>query len=250
MVSRVDSPPAPVLECGYEPIADSKQRWKVASMIYHGVLIGVIVVAILTLGMVQAGIVDVGDSDDKDDWVEVCSQIINAAFTWLAVTNQPFYIYRFVMTTIVLKASGGDQNVGMESDIRAVGYLSRVFPHVFVSKRAIACEINAELDEIQTLSDESNIREVVDFVFFRNDVKYLQNTFSILNCGCVFQYVMSGYMWGYDESSRPGFALPVLLRQRFSAISLASIGSTNSKRSAKVDNSDLLRLPMSCQVLN
>ncbi|KAG3096683.1 hypothetical protein PI124_g15778 [Phytophthora idaei] len=61
-------------------------------MIYHGVLITVIVVALVILAVVQTEIVDVGDSDDTDDWVEVSSQIINGVFTWSAITNQPFYI--------------------------------------------------------------------------------------------------------------------------------------------------------------
>ncbi|KAF1794608.1 Protein of unknown function DUF2985 [Phytophthora cactorum] len=87
MPAQVDSPP--VLECAYEHIDDSKRHWKAASMIYHGVLITVIVVALVILAVVQTEIVDVGDSDDKDDWVEVSSQIINGVFTWLAIpTNR------------------------------------------------------------------------------------------------------------------------------------------------------------------
>ncbi|KAG6953543.1 hypothetical protein JG688_00012777 [Phytophthora aleatoria] len=203
MPAQVDSPP--VLECAYEHIDDSKRHWKAASMIYHGVLITVIVVALVILAVVQTEIVDVGDSDDKDDWVEVSSQIINGVFTWLAITNQSFYIYRFVMTTIVLKASAGHQNEGIES--------------VFVSKSATCatCEINAsraeaqERGEIQNSLAENEIEEIGDFIFLRDDVKYLRNTLSILNCGSLFQYVLSGYMWSYDESSRPGFAIPVLL---------------------------------------
>ncbi|KAG3074316.1 hypothetical protein PC121_g8402 [Phytophthora cactorum] len=188
-------------------------------MIYHGVLITVIVVALVILAVVQTEIVDVGDSDDKDDWVEVSSQIINGVFTWLAITNQPFYIYRFVMTTIVLKASAGHQNEGIESGTRSAGYLSKPFPQVFVSKSATCatCEINAsraeaqERGEIQNSLAENEIEEIGDFIFLRDDVKYLRNTLSILNCGSLFQYVLTGYMWSYDESSRPGFAIPVLL---------------------------------------
>ncbi|KUF78171.1 hypothetical protein AM587_10004193 [Phytophthora nicotianae] len=216
MVAQVDSPATPVLESTYQHIGDSKRHWKITSMVYHGVLIAVIVAAIVILVMVQTEVVDVGDSEDTDDWVEVSSQIINGVFTWLAVTNQPLYVYRFVMTTVALKASTGQQNEKMEVT-RAAGHLSKIFPHIFVSKSGICCETSAmasqaqERGEVQDSSDENEVLEVGNFIFFRTDVRYLRNTLGILNCGCLIQYVMSGYMWGYDESSRPAFALPVLL---------------------------------------
>ncbi|POM76640.1 Hypothetical protein PHPALM_6099 [Phytophthora palmivora] len=213
MLAQDDSAATPVLE--REHIDDTKRHWKLASVIYHAVLVGVVIAALVILIMVQAEIVDVGDSDDQDDWVEISSQIINGVFAWMSITNQPFYIQRLVLVTRVLKAA-----TNQEAGIRAAHYLSKCFPHVFSDKSAIPNNIVNDVEARDNNNipvtygnslDENEVGDIGNIIFLFNDVKYLRNTFLILNCGCLFQYIMSGYMWGYDESSRPGFVLPVLL---------------------------------------
>ncbi|OWY91877.1 hypothetical protein PHMEG_00039354, partial [Phytophthora megakarya] len=124
-------------------------------------------------------------------------------------------IHRLVLISRVL-------NTGRKQElrVRAARNLNKYFPSVFSDKNAIhsgnvnAFEDNATDNNRNTFMNslaENEVGDIENIVFFFKDAKHLSNTYIILNVGCLFQYVMSGYMWGYDESSRPGFVLPALL---------------------------------------
>ncbi|OWY97403.1 hypothetical protein PHMEG_00032072, partial [Phytophthora megakarya] len=51
------------------------------------------------------------------------------------------------------------------------------------------------------------------YLFLRDDVEYLQKSLIIFKCGCLYQYLMTAYMWSYDASSCPAFVMPALLPQ-------------------------------------
>ncbi|KAG7378468.1 hypothetical protein PHYPSEUDO_010065 [Phytophthora pseudosyringae] len=106
----------------------------------------------------------------------------------------------------------------MESATRAARYLSKHFSHVLISKSTIR-DCNSTGTEAQEhgitnsmiSSAENEVADVGNVRFLCCDAEYLRNTFVILNCGGLFQYILSGYMWGYTESSRLEFVLPVLI---------------------------------------
>ncbi|KAG3145056.1 hypothetical protein PI126_g13894 [Phytophthora idaei] len=204
-VMNSPEPATPILGDTYEPVSEPSRRQNVALIAYDAVLKIVIVIALVILLGVKAGVLDVGDKDVQDDWAEVASQVLNGVFTWMAITDQPSYIYRLVMTSRVLKARR------TESNIQAAQYLSKHFPENFQSNFG-SLEAQCGSDANVNLSIRAEkLGCMGSILFLRSDAKYLQTGYIFLNCGCFFQYVMSGFMWGYDASSRPGFVLPALL---------------------------------------
>ncbi|KAG3187605.1 hypothetical protein PC128_g12557 [Phytophthora cactorum] len=198
-------PATPILGDTYEPVSEPSRRQNVALIAYDAVLKIVIVIALVILFGVKAGVLDVGDKDVQDDWAEVASQVLNGVFTWMAITDQPSYIYRLVMTSRVLKASR------TESNIQAAQYLSKHFPENFQSNfGSLEAQCGSDANVNSSIRAEK-LGCMGSILFLRSDAKYLQTGYIFLNCGCFFQYVMSGFMWGYDASSRPGFVLPALL---------------------------------------
>ncbi|KAF1794732.1 Protein of unknown function DUF2985 [Phytophthora cactorum] len=204
-VGEAGPPATPILGDTYEPVSEPSRRQNVALIAYDAVLKIVIVIALVILLGVKAGVLDVGDKDVQDDWAEVASQVLNGVFTWMAITDQPSYIYRLVMTSRVLKASR------TESNIQAAQYLSKHFPENFQSNfGSLEAQCGSDANVNSSIRAEK-LGCMGSILFLRSDAKYLQTGYIFLNCGCFFQYVMSGFMWGYDASSRPGFVLPALL---------------------------------------
>ncbi|KAG6968867.1 hypothetical protein JG688_00005594 [Phytophthora aleatoria] len=179
-------PATPILGDTYEPVSEPSRRQNVALIAYDAVLTIVIVIALVILLGVKAGVLDVGDKDVQDDWAEVASQVLNGVFTWMTITDQPSYIYRLVMTSRVLKEKFQSNFGSLEAQCG--------------SDANVNSSIRAE-----------KLGCMGSILFLRSDAKYLQTGYIFLNCGCFFQYVMSGFMWDYDASSRPGFVLPALL---------------------------------------
>ncbi|KAG7378469.1 hypothetical protein PHYPSEUDO_010066 [Phytophthora pseudosyringae] len=162
----------------------SGRHWKIALQVYNTVLKAVIVAAVATILTVKAGIVDVGDGDDQDERVEVASQVVNGVFTWMAITDQPSYVYRFDMTSRVLKAC----RERTDSSIHAARYLSKHFPCVFVDTSVVHGN-TAEHFEARCSGDDTNVNSL----------------------DATKMYVMCGFMWVYDATSRPAILLPALL---------------------------------------
>ncbi|ETN00207.1 hypothetical protein PPTG_18208 [Phytophthora nicotianae INRA-310] len=195
-------PATPILGDTYEPVSEPNRRQNVASIAYNAVLKAVIVVAIVILLGVKVGAFNVGDKDVQDAWTEVSSQVLNGVFTWMAITDQPSYVYRLVMTSRVLDASR------TESNIQAARYLSKHFPETFQLNFG---HLEDQCGSVNSSLETEKVVCIGNIFFLHQDAKYLQTAYIFLNCGCFLQYVMSGYMWGYDESSRPGFVLPALI---------------------------------------
>lgn len=218
---RTPAPATPMLGDTYGRVRDPDKYKKLALTIYKAVLKGVIVVAVTIILTVQTGIVDVGDKDVQDDWVEVASQVVTGVFTWMAFTDQPAYICRVVRISRVLKASCVNWSEIMDSSIRAARYLNKHFPLVFVDTNTVRGGTGGHFEaqssgkdadvNMSSLAKHNTVGCVRNIAFIYDDAKYLRTAYVFLNCGCFFQYVMSGYMWGYDASSRPGFMLPALL---------------------------------------
>ncbi|KAF4044931.1 hypothetical protein GN244_ATG02850 [Phytophthora infestans] len=196
-------PATPILGDTYETVREQNRCKNAALAVYtcNTVLEAVLVVALGILLGVKAGLLDVGDQAAQDDWTEVSSQVLNGVFTWMAISDQPSYIYRLTMTLRVLRANQ------TESGIRAARYLSKHFPAAF---RCNVGSLEAQSANMNSVRIE-NVECINNISFLRSDAKYLRTAYIYLNCGCFFQYVMSGFMWGYEASSRPGFVLPALL---------------------------------------
>uniref|UniRef100_H3GYG2 Uncharacterized protein n=1 Tax=Phytophthora ramorum TaxID=164328 RepID=H3GYG2_PHYRM len=187
---------------------------------YNVVLYGVIVVSGAILFMVMVGMVSVGDKDVKDDWIEVNSQILNGVFTWMALTNHPFFLYRLVMTLRVLGIRRRNWVATRDQRGHAARYLSHHFPLVFVdTKVAIDHKVTtteAQDDgEVYLLADKEDVEAVDDVAYVRGDAENLRNTFVMLNWNCLFQYPITAVMWAYTADSRPGFVIGVFLPLSF-----------------------------------
>lgn len=199
---------------------------------YNVVLYGAIVVSGAILFMVMVGMVTVGggDKDVKDDWVEVNSQILNGVFTWMAVTNHPFFLFRLVMSVRVLGIRRWSWAAAMQQRIYAAHYLSRHFPLVFVNKtveldqkvrRTEAQDSSVEADsnenEVYTdlVAEDAEAETVDDVVYLRGDAENLRNTFIMLNWNCLFQYPITAVMWAYNADSRPGYVIGIFLPLSF-----------------------------------
>ncbi|GMF31533.1 unnamed protein product [Phytophthora lilii] len=130
---------ATVMEKSSNKAAAAAKRRLYLWIAYNVVLYAAIVVSGAILFMVMVGMVTVGGGDKnvKDDWIEVNSQILNGVFTWMAITNHPFFIYRLVKTLQVLGISKWNWVAPMDTRVRAARYLSRHFPLVFVDTTAI-----------------------------------------------------------------------------------------------------------------
>ncbi|KAG7378470.1 hypothetical protein PHYPSEUDO_010067 [Phytophthora pseudosyringae] len=190
---------------------------------YNVVLYAAIVVSGAILFMVMVGMVHVGDKDVKDDWIEVNSQILNGVFTWMAITNHPFFLYRLVKTLQVLGIRRWNWSRAADQRARAVRYLSRHFPLVFVDTEA-AHDHKVEAQDAGTTADDGEVyllteheeTETVDEITYnRGDAENLRNTFVMLNWNCLFQYPITAVMWVYNADTRPGFVIGVFLPLSF-----------------------------------
>jgi len=195
---------------------------------YNVVLYGVIVVSGAILFMVMVGMVTVGggDQDVKDDWIEVNSQILNGVFTWMAVTNHPFFLFRLVKLLQVLGIRRWDWAAARATRANAARYLSPLFPLVFVNtapaqdhKVGLMEAQDAAADDDQTyfdlLKDDAETEQVDEIAYLRGDAENLRNTFVMLNWNCLFQYPITAVMWAYSSKARPGFVIGVFLPLSF-----------------------------------
>ncbi|KAE9042976.1 hypothetical protein PR003_g3261 [Phytophthora rubi] len=194
---------------------------------YNVALYAAIVVSGAILFMVMVGMVTVGGGDKhvKDQWIEVNSQILNGVFTWMAITNHPFFLYRLIRTLQVLGIRRWDWVAPMATRSRAARYLSRHFPLVFVDTVAIpdhkveaqdvALTTGADDSDVYLLADSEEAEQVDDIAFVRSDAENLRNTFVMLNWNCLFQYPITAVMWAYDSDTRPGFVIGVFLPLSF-----------------------------------
>ncbi|GMF52270.1 unnamed protein product [Phytophthora fragariaefolia] len=195
---------------------------------YNVVLYAVIVASGAILFMVMVGMVTVGggDKDVKDDWVEVNSQILNGVFTWMAITNHPFFLYRLAKTLQVLGIRRWEWVPAMDTRVRAARYLSRHFPLVFVDSEVIhnhkvelaeAQDAGAGADDSEAylLADMEEAEHVDEIAYVRSDAEHLRNTFVMLNWNCLFQYPITAVMWAYNSDTRPGFVVGVFLPLSF-----------------------------------
>ncbi|RLN65006.1 hypothetical protein BBJ28_00010892 [Nothophytophthora sp. Chile5] len=208
--------------------ATSARRQLYLWIAYNVVLYGAIVVSGAILFMVMVGMVTVGggDSDVKDDWIEVNSQILNGVFTWMAVTNHPFFLYRLVMTLRVLGIRRLAWSVGIERRTRAARYLNGHFPLVFVDttvirdsklERVEAADNGVDDEDvyIDLLAGNEDTERLEEIAYLRGDAENLRNTFVMLNWNCLFQYPITAVMWAYSASSRPSFVIAAFLPLSF-----------------------------------
>ncbi|KAG6614129.1 Integral membrane protein [Phytophthora cinnamomi] len=209
--------------------ADPAARRRLYAWIaYNVVLYATIVVSGAILFMVIVGMITVGggDEDVKKHWIEVNSQILNGVFTWMAITNHPFFLYRLGKTLQVLGIRRWDWVAPKDSRVRAARYLSRHFPLVFVDTVAIH-DHKMELAEAQEaagadddndvylLADMEEVEQVDEIAYVRSDAENLRNTFVMLNWNCLFQYPITAVMWAYNSHTRPGFVIGVFLPLSF-----------------------------------
>ncbi|KAL3671208.1 hypothetical protein V7S43_003140 [Phytophthora oleae] len=162
------------------------EQRKLASKIYNGTLGAVAIGAGLTLLLVQTGILPVGDEKAQGNWVEIASQTVNGVFMWRAITSHPYYIVRLIMALRLLKTSEEQCGKQLGPGIRAARYLSTQFPLVFVHTGTMLDQISDHC-EVQDGEEKTveNVCRLGNFLFLRNDVKYLRNALAILNCGCL-----------------------------------------------------------------
>ncbi|KAG7401542.1 hypothetical protein PHYBOEH_000600 [Phytophthora boehmeriae] len=208
----------------------SNKRQMYLWIAYNVVLYAAIVVSGAILFMVMVGMVTVGggDSDVKDDWIEVNSQILNGVFTWMAVTNHPFFLFRLVMTMQVLGIRRWSWTASIQKRIRAARYLSRHFPLVFVDttidlstkiQRTEAQEGGADEGDdegyVDLAMDNADAERVDEIAYLRGDAENLRNTFVMLNWNCLFQYPITAVMWAYNADSRPGYVIGIFLPLSF-----------------------------------
>ncbi|EGZ15432.1 hypothetical protein PHYSODRAFT_509026 [Phytophthora sojae] len=188
---------------------------------YNVALYAAIVVSGAILFMVMVGMITVGggDADVKDDWIEVNSQILNGVFTWMAITNHPFFLYRLVKTLQVLGVRRWDWASPMATRVRAARYLSRHFPLVFVDTVAIHDHKleaqEADDSEVYLLAEAEEAEQLEEVAYVRSDAEHLRNTFVMLNWNCLFQYPITAVMWAYNSDTRPGFVIGVFLPLSF-----------------------------------
>ncbi|OWZ07535.1 hypothetical protein PHMEG_00020060 [Phytophthora megakarya] len=219
--NRTPAPATPILGDDCNHTTDPDQCRKLAAKIFNTTLEVVLAVAGVTMLTVQTGILPVGDKKDQGNWVEILSQVMNCVFMWKTVTNHPYYIVRLVMASHVLNSSDEQRGRKWGPGIRGACYLQHQFP-LLVFHRATILDTDVDKSETQCFdkSDIANdslqttIKEISrlgNYLFLRDDVKHLQKSLIILNCGCLFQYLMTAYMWSYDASSRPAFVMPALL---------------------------------------
>ncbi|KAG2524195.1 hypothetical protein BBO99_00005185 [Phytophthora kernoviae] len=196
---------------------------------YNVVLYAAIVVSGAILFMVMVGMVTVGggDNDVKDDWIEVNSQILNGVFTWMAVTNHPFFLFRLIMTVRVLGIRRWSWTAAIQKRIRAARYLSRHFPLVFVDTAIDRRNKTQRIEARDGGVDESGgddegyvdlaveAERVEEIAYLRGDAENLRNTFVMLNWNCIFQYPITAVMWAYDANSRPGYVIGIFLPLSF-----------------------------------
>ncbi|ETN00208.1 hypothetical protein PPTG_18209 [Phytophthora nicotianae INRA-310] len=193
---------------------------------YNIVLYAVIVVSGAILFMVMVGMVKVGDGDKdvKDDWIEVNSQILNGVFTWMAITNHPFFLYRLIKTLQVLGIRRWNWVPEMDKRVRAARYLSRHFPLVFVDTEAVhdhklesAEAQDAAVDDgaVYLLTEHEETETLEEITYNRGDAENLRNTFVMLNWNCLFQYPITAVMWAYNADTRPGFVIAAFLPLSF-----------------------------------
>ncbi|EGZ15433.1 hypothetical protein PHYSODRAFT_301953 [Phytophthora sojae] len=214
---QTPEPATPILEESHRQTNESNQQWNLASVAYHSLLNAIAIVAGVSMMLVKAGVLNVGDKAAQDTYTEYASQVVNGVFTWTALTSNPGYIYRVITLSRVLK-----EKTKLESRSQAVRYLNKHFPLAFVdtsptltkttldplkSQRRVG---GADTDTYMT-SKNKLVVCLGNIVFLRNDAKYLRTTFVILNFSCLFQYIMTGFMWGCSAATRPGFVLPALL---------------------------------------
>ncbi|KAJ8578257.1 hypothetical protein ON010_g950 [Phytophthora cinnamomi] len=193
---------------------ESNRQRNLATVTYHALLNVIAIVAGVSIMLVKTGVLNVGNKVAQDKWSEIAAQVVNGVFTWKAMTDHPVYIYRIVMLVRVLK-----EKMNLDSRFRAVHYLSSHFPLVFIDTSTThgdkTVELRSQLSggdaDTYMTSKNKTVICLGNVVFLHNEANYLRNAFIILNCGCIFQYVMTGFMWGYSAASRPGFMLPVLL---------------------------------------
>ncbi|ETP30324.1 hypothetical protein F442_20642 [Phytophthora nicotianae P10297] len=216
--NRTPAPATPILGETYGHSSDPDWERKLASKIYNAVLEAVVAIAGVFLLLVQTGLSPVGDKRAQGNWVEIATQVMNGVFMWRAITNHPYYIVRLVMASRVLKASGQQRGQKLGPGIRAARYMCSKFPCVFVHRGTIF-DHDVDCFEAQR-SDTKNAKSPVEseeisrlgnFMFLCDEVKYIRTSLIILNLGCLFQYIMTAYMWSYNALTRPGFVMPVLL---------------------------------------
>ncbi|KAG1710555.1 hypothetical protein DVH05_013281 [Phytophthora capsici] len=208
MTTQSNDPETPILGDGYK-CAGANCNWKI---VYNAVLAAVVVAAGLVFVLVSADVIHKDDQDTQDDWAEVSNQIMNGVFTLLAISDHPAYASGFVMTSRVLKASHETLDEQLESSFRAAKGLNKRSPRVFTDSTVVR-DNEAGYFQVQCETDSRDnlVGRVGDFMFLCREAKYLRDTYFILNCGCLIQYILSGFMWGYDKDSRPGFVIPGLL---------------------------------------
>ncbi|OWZ03427.1 hypothetical protein PHMEG_00024846 [Phytophthora megakarya] len=207
-------------------MAVTAEKWRLYLWIaYNVVLYAAIVVSGAILFMVMVGMVQVGGGgkDVKDDWIEVNSQILNGVFTWMAITNHPFFIYRLFKTFQVLGIRRWNWVPATDKRIRAARYLSRHFPLVFVDTEAVhdqkiesteAQNAGTDEGEVYLLKDEET-ETLEEITYNRHDVENLRNTFVMLNWNCLFQYPITAVMWAYNSDTRPGYVIGIFLPLSF-----------------------------------
>ncbi|GMF52269.1 unnamed protein product [Phytophthora fragariaefolia] len=164
--------------------------------------------------LVKVEILNVGDKTAQDKYAEAATQVITGVFTWTALTNNPSYTYRVITLSRVL-----NKRTDLISRVQAVHYLNKHFPLVFENTSTSDDKTGGMHKSHRSgyntdtcVTSTSGLMFCIgNFVFLRNNAKYLRSTYVILNCGCLFQYAMTGFMWSYSAASRPGIALVALL---------------------------------------
>ncbi|KAG3131878.1 hypothetical protein PI124_g15779 [Phytophthora idaei] len=213
--NRTPAPAAPILGDTYGHSNDPGWERILASKIYNATLEAVVAIAGATLLLAQTGLLPVGDKRAQGSWVEIASQVMNEVFMWRAITSHPYYIVRLVMASRVLKISGEQHNQKLGPGIRAARYMYTQFPVAFVNRGAIFDHElesqSSDTKDMKSALESKEISRLGNFLFLRDEVKYIRTSLIILNCGCLFQYLMTAYMWGYNALTRPGFVMPALL---------------------------------------
>ncbi|KAG1710556.1 hypothetical protein DVH05_013282 [Phytophthora capsici] len=204
---RTPAPATPILGDSNGYPSSGLDNRKLVSKIYDKTLNAVAIGAGLTLMLVQTGIIPVGDKKAQGNWVEIASQVVNGVFMWKAITSHPYYVVRLIMALQVLRTSEEHYNKKLGPGIRAARYLSTQYPLVFVHRGTILDQIDDHL-EVKTVE---TVTHLGNYHFLRDDVKYLRNALVLLNCGCLFQYLMTAYMWSYGPATRPAFVMPAFL---------------------------------------
>ncbi|KAF1777912.1 Protein of unknown function DUF2985 [Phytophthora cactorum] len=184
--NRTPAPATPILGDTYGHSSDPGWEQILASKIYNATLEAVVAIAGATLLLVQTGLLPVGDKRAQGSWVEIASQVMNGVFMWRAITSHPYYIVRLVMAS------------------RSVRHRGAIFDHELEAQ-------SSDTKDMKSALESKEISRLGNFLFLRDEVKYIRTSLIILNCGCLFQYLMTAYMWSYNALTRPGFVMPALL---------------------------------------